>query len=247
MRAGILIIGSLLWGDEGERNEWRKSRLCMDHAEKVRTPIRYGRCSSSRGHTYTMTFTTDDPLGEGVLVPCKTPFSDANALIAEAEALWKAEDSNAAPGVIGASWGGCVGILFRAQAALNNLIQAWTKHFCEKKVSPIPPVSKDGLLVIPWPVKVSNGEESDVDLILATATKPDGKRPSPKNIADAWNNQNNGHERYFFQNIRHGIRTSEDGSIWKHIESGTAPWLNKFQSDYAEAVAKLRSENRSGD
>jgi len=240
MRAGILIIGSLLWRDEGGRNEWRKSRLSMDHAEKVRTPIRYGRCS--RNHTYTMTFATDDPLGQGVLVPCKTPCSDADALIVEAEALWKAEDSNANRGAIGASWG-CVVVLFRTQAAPNNLIQAWTKHFCEKKVSPILPVSKDGLLVIPWPVKVSNGEESDVDLILATATKADDKRPSPKEIANAWVNQNQERDVYFFENVRYGIRTSEDGCIWRHIQESAAPWFSKIASKYADAVAVLRSEN----
>jgi hypothetical protein len=45
MRAGIRIIGSLLW-DNDKRSAWRKSRLCMDEEVLVKAPIRYGRSRS---------------------------------------------------------------------------------------------------------------------------------------------------------------------------------------------------------
>jgi|SRR3990170_7778359 len=48
MRAGILIIGSLLW-DNCQRDAWRRSRLCVDRAVHVKAPIYYGRRSNSRG------------------------------------------------------------------------------------------------------------------------------------------------------------------------------------------------------
>lgn len=243
MRAGILIIGSLLWDNGRVRNEWRQSHLDMDHAEKVRTPIRYGRRSCSRGCTFTMTFAIDDQLGHGVLVPCRTPLLNADALFAEAEALWKAEQPRAAPGTIAASWG-CVGVRFRAQAAPDKWTRAWAKYFSDRNTSPISPVGNDGLLRIPWPVKVCDGEEADLDLILATATEADKQRPHPKDIADAWSNQDAGNEHYFFENIRNGIRTSEDQLIWQHIEKSNAPWLSKCISEYANAVAVLRRKER---
>jgi hypothetical protein len=48
-----------------------------------------------------------------------------------------------------------------------------------------------------------------------------------------------GHERYFFENVRHGIRTPDDQLIWQRIEQKNPPWLHK--AAYAEAIAIFRT------
>jgi len=46
LTAGVLIVGSLWWDLDPVREAWRNARLQMNLAEKVTSPIRYGRPSS---------------------------------------------------------------------------------------------------------------------------------------------------------------------------------------------------------
>lgn len=241
MRAGILLIGSLLWDNE-QRGAWRKSRLYLKDKVHVRAPIHYGRRSTSRGNTFTMTFGTDDAFGQAVLVPCVTAIGDVAGLVAEAEALWRAEQPSAAANSIGAPWG-CAGVLFFAVNARGDWLAGWSNHF-RLRASPVPPVDDQGILRIPWPVTTAEGRPADVNVILATATRAEAKQPTPSEIADAWTSQFDGHERYFFENVRHGIRTPEDSLIWRRIEERTPSWLR--DGAYAEEVALLRAEAARG-
>lgn len=243
MHAGILIIGSLLW-DNKERAMWRQSRLSLKDKVYVKVPIRYGRRSRSRGNTFTMTFRTDQALGQAVLVPCTSPIGDVEDLVSEAEALWKAEQPSAAARCIGASWG-CIGILIRNEETQANLLAEWTKYFVNNIKSPVPPVDDRGILRIPWPVTVTLGELAEMDIILATATRADLKQPTVTEIADAWINQSYGHERYFFENVRHGKRTPEDVLIWRRIEEQKPRWLTT--EAYSDVVAVLREEAAQAD
>jgi hypothetical protein len=104
-------------------------------------------------------------------------------------------------------------------------------------------VNENGLLGIPWPAAIS-GAPDDVDVILATVTKPDPIRPSPEKIAEAWVDQNHGYERYFFENVRHGIRTPEDARIWSRIQNRNPAWLS--QASYAKPIEILRAETKRG-
>jgi hypothetical protein len=106
-------------------------------------------------------------------------------------------------------------------------------------MSPVEPVNRDGMLLIAWPL-TDHGEEVDLDVILATATMAETQRSSPAEIADAWLRQSGGHERYFFENVHHGIRTPDDALIWQRIEEGRPTWLSDPR--YAEAIAMLRDE-----
>lgn len=240
MRGGILIVGSLLW-DNAQRGTWRQKRLCVEDKMLVKVPICYGRRSSSRGNTFTMTFAPDSLPGQGVLISCRASIDNVTAFVADAEALWKAEQPSAPAGSIGASWG-CVGVMFCAEAAPWRL--AWTDHFCAKASASVPPVEEDGVLCIPWPVRVADGTAADVDVILATATRAEVKRPTAAEIADAWIDQCDGRERYFFENVRHGIRTHDDGLIWRRIEQRVPCWLR--DGAHAEAVELLRAEAALG-
>jgi len=68
LKAGILIIGSLLW--DPERDSWRKRRrLQVGLGKPVQVPIRYGRRSTTRGNTFTMIFTSGAEMGTAVLGP----------------------------------------------------------------------------------------------------------------------------------------------------------------------------------
>lgn len=85
-----------------------------------------------------------------------------------------------------------------------------------------------------------DGHPVDLDVILAAVTKPDAKPPTAQAIADAWIDQCDGYERYFFNNVLHGIRTSDDSEIWCKIEERSPCWLKA--EAYKEAIEILRSE-----
>jgi hypothetical protein len=59
-------------------------------------------------------------------------------------------------------------------------------------------------------------------------------------IADAWVEQQDGHERYFFENVRNGIRTSDDSAIWKRIASRKPTRFGKV--DHLTAIDILTAE-----
>ena len=240
MRGGILIVGSLLWDDRPERKKWREARLIIEDAVHAKVPIHYGRRSVTRGNTFTMVIAADGRLGNAIIAPCRTEFADIDTIMAEAGELWLAEQPSAAPGNISALWG-CVGVRFRDDPALANCARAWADRFREKRASSVYPVRDDGVLDIPWPVATGNGTIY-LDLILATATKHEANRPRPEDVADAWVDQVQGHEAYFFENVQHGIRTPDDPLIWRRIQDRRPRWLSG--EAYSEAIAILRAEPR---
>lgn len=100
LNAGIRIIGSLLWDAERGRPAWREARLDIASMQRVTAPIRYGRLSGKgRGYTYTMVFSRSAGTGHAVVIHCARGLTSAD-LIAEAQALWKAEQPGAAAGRI---------------------------------------------------------------------------------------------------------------------------------------------------
>ncbi|TPW26561.1 hypothetical protein FJU08_22060 [Martelella alba] len=238
MKCGILIIGSLYWDEENGRTDWRKRRLDMSASIPVRAPIYYGRKSTSRGNTYTMTFRRNDPSGMAILVPCQREIETIDDLKDEVEALWKAEAPNSRSGAIGSAWG-CVGALLGSDESREALAQAWYAHFRTFRTEGLSVVDADGILDIVWP-ETENGAPADMDVILATATKPIPVPPRAHSVADAWLSQSGGYERYFLENVRHGIRTFDDGEIWQRIEERAPHWLNS--EGYALAIQTLRAE-----
>ncbi|WP_411857810.1 hypothetical protein [Roseiflexus sp.] len=69
-----------------------------------------------------------------------------------------------------------------------------------------------------------------MDVILATATRANTEQPTVNEIADAWI-KSCGYERYFFENVRHGIRTPEDVRIWRRIEERSPSWLGRYPNE----------------
>src|SRR4051812_22034510 len=106
---GALIIGSLLWDSEKRRPAWREARLDGASGQTVTAPIRYGRSSPSRGHSYTMVFSRLCQTGQARLITCSHKIESLQDLIVEAEHLWKAEQPGAKAHKIAARWG-CVAL-----------------------------------------------------------------------------------------------------------------------------------------
>lgn len=241
MRCAILLAGSLLWdsGKNGERDAWRETRLTLANKVQVKAPLYYGRKSQSRGNTFTMTLGTDDSLARGILAPCTASIDTIDELMDEISALWLAEAPTAPRGSFHKGWG-CVGALFGTNATKSGLADQWKTRFHAAKSTPPSAIDADGRLNIPWPRTVDDQPITDFDVILATATRPEGARPDAATIAKAWIEQDGGHERYFFENVRHGIRTPDDGDIWQIFEERTPRWLKP--GAYEQAVDILRAE-----
>lgn len=242
LRCGILIVGSLFWQNDerGIRDDWRKNRLDLTGKFHVSSPIRYGRRSSSWGRAFTMIFETG-AAGQGILVPCRAPVTTFYDLLDEIHWLWAAEDRNPPCELFRKGWG-CVGAMFGAQAIGRGLQNAWRGHFESVQPWASPAIDGEGRLDIEWP-RMPDGElVTDIDIILGTATMPDpkDKRPKPAEIASAWIEQDEGHERYFFENVRHGIRTDDDREIWQCIEERRPRWLER--DAYASVIEQLRAE-----
>lgn len=238
MRCGILIIGSLLWDDKNDRPAWRQARLDIGSQVPVRAPFYYGRKSEKRGDTFSMSFGTGKPSAQGIIVPCVAKIAGIAELIEEAKALWRAEDAKANAGQIHKSWG-CVGALFNPKVTDRKLASDWSDYFRRVDAPGVSVIGADGRLGIPWPVTLG-GKPADLDVILATATKPEADRPTARDVADAWIAQTGGHENYFFENVRHGIRTPDDGDIWCRIEEQSPSWLKP--EAHKQAVDILRAE-----
>lgn len=238
MKCGILITGSLYWDNENERDVWRERRLRMSESTRVRAPIRYGRKSTRWGSAFTMTFEQGDPSGWALLVPCQCKIQTIEDMIIEAEALWEAEDPNSEPGMIGKDWG-VVGAQFGNDEARELLAPAWKSCFQADGRKGLSVVGDDGVLNIKWP-ETEDGAPADMNVILAAATKPEPGSPGPDEVADAWLRQSDGHERYFLENVRHHIRTSDDCKIWRRIEERKPDWLECEK--YADAIGTLQAE-----
>ncbi len=242
-RCGILVIGSLLWHQDagGHRECWRQNRLDLSAKQHVNVPIRYGRTSQTWGNSFTMILDAEASGGQAVLVPCKTPVSSFEGLIEEVQWLWAAEANEPPSNEFHRSWG-CVGTLFSSSEFAQALANEWRRYFQDSKAGKFPAIDLAGKLNIPWPKLIGGAPVEDFEIILATATmpKPIDNRPSAQQIAKCWIDQIDGHERYFFENVRHGIRTHEDHEVWKAIEAEKPKW--RTSSDYAVPIRQLIAE-----
>jgi hypothetical protein len=241
MRTGILIVGSLWWDTREERTKWREESLLLKEAIRVKAPLRYSRRSQSRGGTFTMVLSTTGGYGEALIVPCRNEASTLDALVTEAEHLWAAEQPGAAAGSISAAWGS-VGVRFRDESVACYVVEGWADHFANNGKA-VPPITTTGKLNIPWPFSGTTDAVTTLDLILATATQAESTPSTPEKVADAWIEQDEGQEAYFFENVRYGIRTPEDVAIWRRIEQRKPEWLSNSQ--YSDVVEILRAEASS--
>ena len=242
LRAGILVIGSLIWDTRAPRPDWRARRLDLSRKERVPAPIRYGRKSAvgARENQYTMTFSLDSPPGRAYIVPCHCEIRSFGDLVEEAEALATAE------GLVTPSprWKtfGAVGLLFRDPKEMmsSGLRERWSAYFSDRSetaeilnayeaLRERPPIGRDGLLTIEWPAESSQHDAARVDVLLATVNAPSlGSKDyaTPCEIADSIVNRAPNKASYMRENVAASIRTYQDVEIWEAIESLGPRWIN---------------------
>ena len=118
----------------------------------------------------------------------------------------------------------------------SHLSHGWTAAFKERGGRAVSGVNSEGALEIGQYSRIDSGP-MDFDVILATATKPERSLPSSTQVANAWLDQIEGHENYFFNNVAHSIRTPDDLDIWAKLKAADRPWLSS--ASYAAAIAIL--------
>jgi len=247
LRAGVLILGSLLW-DNAERGLWRRRRLKVGSARRVRLPIRYGKLSSTRGHTHTIVLSNlcyaHRELGEAFVVPCRRPIQTADDVITEARELAEAERLD------DWTWG-AVGVLVNPTSKIPGEILAGWKDFASGRLhncdlfthhtkSERLILSRSGLLQLRWPRRVDTSKPVDLDVLLATPTAPtliDGRYPRPREIGETYARQNR--PEYFVKNVRHRIRTAHDRDIWRSSLRLKPEWARQY-ADVGAALGLTR-------
>ena len=182
-----------------------------------------------------MTFAAADADGIALVVPCLAE-GELAALFSEAQALWGAEaDTSAKAHCISASWG-CVGALFRKDAPPADIV-AWSEYFRGCGGTALAASDASGLLALAWPQRV-DGQPLDFDVLLAT-TNVETASVTSEEVATAW--ITHGHQNYFFENVRAGIRTPNDEKIWRRMV-GELEWLKRLDSRFAPTINSLRNE-----
>lgn len=123
-----------------------------------------------------MVFSRSAGTGHAVVIRCTRCVSTTADLIAEAQALWKAEQPGAAAGRIADYWG-CVALSCNPGSTIpEDILKAWADRVKQEpdygKVTQTQAegrlIDENGLLLIGWPTLVDSGEPVKLDLLLVT-------------------------------------------------------------------------------
>lgn len=205
IKLGVVLIGSLLWQNNGSNNElnlrklWRDRNFIKDNYNlktiPVKFPIRYGRMSE--GDIYTMVvseeFNKTDTLGTAMLLCANDQFHSLHELLSFANKLALAEGMtrNGQP-ITKLSWG-FISYAINLNSSLKNnkaLYSHWDKlaskdnYFENFKVSSelSSSINKNGSLNFlnnNWLISdstVNNKIINNLDIVLTTVTRPRYKK-----------------------------------------------------------------------
>lgn len=163
--------------------------------------------------------------GKAYVVPCQMLINNAQELAKEATELSKAEGMKK---LFAKRW---AVLVYRLNPGkVNKSIQYQIQQIF--KNSNKDPFDLDGFKVgwgrncvkstfaldINWPTTVDPSEQiklNQFDILLATATNPEKSLYDSKDIANSVKNDTT--RRYFFNNLMHGITTSEDEAILNEL------------------------------
>jgi hypothetical protein len=229
LKGGVLIIGSLLWDKNKEKDKyqqretWRNECLKIEDKITVPAPIRYGRISGEkRGYTYTMVFSgecnSEDKRGSAFFVPFKNNPINIDDLKIQVTELIKAERNKKSIGdKFYWNWGAAVIALNPklSEDSKKTIKEFWVKHYDngfnpdDYKVGQEPTIwdNDRGVLSFLW----LSDELKEYDFFIATATKPEKEYPTVKKITDRM--IVNEHYEYFCKNRKFGITTFQDEEI----------------------------------
>lgn len=223
LTGGSVMIGSLYWEDEHNapgaqlgrlKRLWRQE-LDLSRQAFCPAPIRYGMQSARRWDTYTMVFSATAPVGQGVRAPFRASVGSADALLAQARRLGKAEGyaEGGATDPLYSAWG-LVAVVWhpRHQAGTNPWKNAWRSAFADfghhhqyRTGDETPCVNEWGEFTLPLPVP------NDLDYLLVTPNVPNVcAYPGPAELARAIRESTTGYDTYLRKNIHYGLRATGD-------------------------------------
>jgi hypothetical protein len=231
-KAGVLIIGSLIWEKTDIRTKWRKvSFQNLTSSKQVPTRIRYGRESRTRSNTYSMIFNNDQQTkpGQGLLLQYMEVIRNFSNLQSNAYALAVAEGicSDLSHATLNSNWGS-VGLLIKPSLIEENsegiqiVITRWQSLYKEYKSfnhthykvgDELPVIDQNGFLQLEW-----QSEFNHLDLILATPVVPAPRcLLQPHEIAQRMKEKN--YFDYFQNNRANGILTFQDEQILEVLQT----------------------------
>ncbi len=243
LQGAVILTGSLYWEDPdnciqlkdpkilaSKRKNWRAEKLDMNNRNLISLPIRYGRKSTSRYCTYTMTFSNSvEKNGHGYVVPYFEKINvkdNFNQLYCQAIELAKVEGiCKSGENTLVKKWGS-VGLMLSKRFIENlqdrpsDLLEFWKSHYSQLEVdkyrineSEEVSIDKDGILNFNIISK-----NDDIDYFLATPISPNVKSyPDGAHIAKAMNETRENYYRYFVENYNNGIKTKDDFEIIKYL------------------------------
>ncbi|MEI6265833.1 MAG: hypothetical protein WCP74_12060 [Sphingobacteriia bacterium] len=228
LNGGVLIIGSLLWDTDNQRQKWRNNSLEVDRRILVPAPIRYGRVSKERSCTFSMVFSNDcnqdNQIGEAIFVPFKDNPLNFEKMEFQTQELIKSERKKETLDSDKFNWGWGTLTISVNPKILNEtsekfnqaklLLSYWRDKYSNgfnpndyKVGQELPVLDKQGILNFSWTEKLN-----DFDFFIATATKPEREHyPTSKHIADRM--LANEYSDYFRNNVQFGISTFQDKEI----------------------------------
>jgi hypothetical protein len=230
-RAGVLVLGSLLWDNSNGRKVWREHYFGENFQSQIidiKVPTRYGRYSQGRKCptvVLSSAYLRDQNFGTAKFIPFKNQKMNFQELICSARDLSEAEGSSSRGFVKGGTIKWCIITCLLS----NNFDSEEKEHFLDKWADNYTDeiteefvgifkmdteeesiISNKGNLKLKWSDSLSN-----FDLILATQTKP---RKAIHDSSDYLNStdlasQIFGKPEYFVKNKLNGISTPEDFEI----------------------------------
>lgn len=246
-RAGVLILGSLLWDNSKGRKAWREHYFGENFYPNiidVKVPIRYGRFSKFRGcptMVLSYEYWDEEKYGTAKFVPFKNQELQFSELICAARDLSSAEGSSSREFIKGGKTKWCIltcwlnGSMKNKESFLNKWSERYSPTLTNGIVENFKMNSEDeslinerGHLKMGWPEILTA-----YDVVLATQTKPRKSECCQCNYLETNKlaEQIFNKPEYFIKNRLNGITTSDDVSIIEVLKSKDLSIFRKNAKD----------------
>lgn len=228
-RAGVLMIGSLLWDNTKGRKPWREHYFgenFFPNIIDVKVPIRYGRFSQNRGcptMVLSSEYWKEKKYGTAKFIPFKKQELQFPELICAAKDLSSAEGSSSREFIKGGKIKWCIltCLLNNNMENKDSFVSSWSKKYCPKLTNEFLEnfkmnseneslINEKGFLKIECPTSLSAYE-----IVLATQTKPRKSQCcqcnylNPNELASQIFKK----PEYFIKNRLNGVTTHDDDLI----------------------------------
>lgn len=235
-KAGVLIIGSLLWDNTKGRKQWREHSFGENYFQtivNIAVPIKYGRFSTERGcptMVFSEQFRQENKMGIGKFLPFKNQNATIDQLISAAHDLSEAEGNSSRDFIKGGQTKWCILVCWlnpeMDETKKDTFLDSWVKEYnlllgdalldnFKMENEPNAVFSKQGLLQLNWPAELKN-----YDIVMATQTQP---RKTERDRAEYLNEEETAAHffqkpEYFLKNVINGCCTFDDNKIVSFIK-----------------------------